>query len=56
MASKHYEDKHGNDPDVKVHHPAKGCEMDGRRDQHTHRQADHREFVDNYVKRNSGGN
>lgn len=51
MASKHYEDKHANDPDVKVHHRKDGCGIDGRRDEHTHRQADWREFIDEAGKR-----
>lgn len=45
MASRKYEEKHCDQPDVKVHHKS-GCSMDGRTDEHTHRQADHREHVD----------
>lgn len=33
------------EPDVKVHHKG-GCELDGRRDQHTHTQAAHRAHLD----------
>lgn len=45
MASRKYEDRHGHQPDVRVHHRG-GCSMDGRKDEHVHRQADHREYVD----------
>jgi hypothetical protein len=33
------------EPDVKVH-LTKGCDLDGRKDQHTHTQKDHRAAVD----------
>ena len=33
------------EPDVKVHHKG-GCELDGRRDQHTHTQTEHRAHLD----------
>lgn len=47
MASKHYEDKHRNDPNVKVEHRKDGCPIDGKRGTHEHTQADWREAVDN---------
>lgn len=47
MASKPYEDKHRNDPPVKVTHRETGCPLDGKRGTHEHSQADWRELIDN---------
>lgn len=49
MASKAYEDRYGNEPDVRVHRRL-GCELCGRTDGHTHRAPDWREFIDGKVK------
>lgn len=49
MASKAYEDRYGDQPDVRVYRRL-GCELCGKTTEHTHRAPDWREFIAGKVK------
>lgn len=54
MASKAYEDRYGDQPDVRVYRRL-GCELCGSTVEHTHRAPDWREFIAGKVKGARGG-